>query len=568
MAKIKNKKTKTKLFLPLTLVLVSTSGFASNLSISLDNIEFGNHDTAYLYEAGLFPVYFGEQSIHYQGVDFNFSNSSSKATLNDRDGSKLLGMSGGFVQKLLTIDRMVWYPGANTYDTKIVGSETQRITQTVNQSGQTAVASFAVGSGAYDLLMRNQNELDVTTGQNVDPGHDNVDLGLSWENITDEEVPPYSDTGINKSGGDDAFSEQGCFSTIALLTDLTIDDNNQITITSNENANWYTSVHGNQSASIKYAGNGKNTLHFKKLNDGNQFKLNSKDFAGSTYLEKITAQIEYANALGNTALIQADNSTLKLNAGAKAGSVNFTNNSVLDLGSNNQVDVFTSDATFDNTSEITGSNAKLNVENKLTVVKDSSGLTGEVTAKEVELGAVNALGQANINVADKLTFNNVNSDEDFDNTVKATDGSFDLYALNSDVDIRSATLSAFQTTLQGTNTLVANIDQVGKTVTFNNLVADEYSTLKLQLDDQNSLNDVNLNSTFKNSIVELSGTGSDRIITVNSSNLANYAGWVRISEGTYDLNTTSSQNFNNQVGLSVGHNGTIKITGSDRNLKP
>ena len=186
--KSRTKKTKTKLFLPLTLVLVSTSGFASNLSISLDNIEFGNHDTAYLYKAGVFPVYFGEQSIYYQGVDFNFSNSSSKATLNDSDGSKLLGMSGGFVQKLLTIDRMVWYPGANTYDTKIVGSETQRITQTVNQSGQTAVASFAVGSGAYDLLMRNQNELDVTTGQNVDPGHDNVDLGLSWENITDEEL--------------------------------------------------------------------------------------------------------------------------------------------------------------------------------------------------------------------------------------------------------------------------------------------------------------------------------------------------------------------------------------------
>ena len=480
---------------------------------------------------------------------------NTSRVLNLSSDNLLFSQSQGFIQELYSFEDLIMGLHANTYNFYISNSDQFLYKQAIQKSGTTVAEGFyALGTKAEQYFRNNSNKLGVTI---LEPEDDHGQL--LFQGIQ------FSDTGINADENKDLTNS------LALLTDINLLSDLQLSITSDSTL--FAAIHAEGNQSIKYSGtenaSGKPTLTLDSFdrsfdNDVSKYFNSSKsDYVGKTYFENLTVNLLSENVLGSTSEVNASNSLIKVSANTRAGNLVFSNNSVLNLGSNNQFDVFTSDATFDNTSEITGSNAKLNVENKLTVVKDSSGLTGEVTAKELELGAVNALGQANINVADKLTFNNVNSDEDFDNTVKATDGSFDLYALNSDVDIRSATLSAFQTTLQGTNTLVANIDQVGKKVTFNNLVADEYSTLKLQLDDQNSLKDVNLNSTFKNSIVELSGTGNDRIITVNSSNLANYAGWVRISEGTYDLNTTSSQNFNNQVGLSVGHNGTIKITGSD-----
>ena len=527
--------------------------------------------------------------IGIDGLNYNFDWSDETQSLTtgttltiSSQGSELLSHSQGLVQTLLTVNNLIWYPGANTYDSVIVDSDRQSVAQTINQNNQiVGTGYYAVGTGAYQLLMANQTTLDVSTGDDVD-GHVNVQLGTSWDNYANAQ---FSDTGLKQEGGNAAFGDDGWFSTLSLLTGFDINPNQTLTLTLSDSSNWYTKLHGDETTSIRYVGNGSSTINIIALNDGADFKLGSSDYKGKTYFEDITANLRAVDSLGQTALLDAKQSTVNVFNTSSVGQLNLVSSNLNLEG--NDFNVGSNGAKVDADSHLTGDQASLTVTGgDLLVQSQNAQFTAStVSANNITVNYTDAFGTGTTSraqqqyVFDGVTGTQTNGVTANQVVLKANDqgqASNVIYNENTSITATNGTL------IQGGSQLeVTGIGQLGGTVTFQESgeSLDAYNKLTIhQTGDLNgtdtwTFGNVQFESDNANAIVVAQGDPNSnlRFTIPGSSQWTDYKGWLRISNTSFNLNSNLadsifSRDSGESVGLSVGSNGHVNISNREVNI--
>lgn len=584
------------LFSPTANAWIENKGMENDLVIG-DNTKAAHEDRLIFSEAGL------------DGLNYQFAWDDARGTLTtgtsldiSAGGEELFNHSDGLVQTLLTVDNLTWYPRAHTYDSTIQSSESSAIVQGIRQNNQdTGVGYYAIGTGAYQILMANQEQLDVTSGETVE-GHLNVKLGDSWGDSANLE---FSDTGIHHPEGGSYFS------TIALLVGFEINSNQTLVLDVSDNRDWYTKIHGDETTSIRYTGDGESVINFIALNDGADFKLGNSDYEGATYFEGITANLYALDSLGQTSKLTATNVAINVKT-SEAWS------SVKGLSYNNVDTVFEAQNTFtvsnangeaatyvgENTiktgsdsftytvegsaeigsltqtgslifEQASGGPLNLNIGDDLTIYAGSSltGATNVVVEDELNLYSASGISESTaLKVGTALNFIDINGGIYGVNTQQTSEnGAFAVNVENSTLEYKDGiTMTVSETTVKGNSNLtVHGTDLLGNKVIFEK-TADEgsgaYSMVTInKTNDSGSwnLDELTLTNSREDdrAVVFVKGDG----FSLDQS-LGDYDGWLRLGDMKFELtsgiasylNSDSSSN-KPSVGLSIGQGATLVV---------
>ena len=584
------------LFSPTANAWIENKGMENDLVIG-DNTKAAHEDWLIFSEAGL------------DGLNYQFAWDDARGTLTtgtsldiSAGGEELFNHSDGLVQTLLTVDNLTWYPRAHTHDSTIQSSESSAIVQGIRQNNQdTGVGYYAIGTGAYQILMANQEQLDVTSGETVE-GHLNVKLGDSWGDSANLE---FSDTGIHHPEGGSYFS------TIALLVGFEINSNQTLALDVSGNRDWYTKIHGDETTSIRYTGDGESVINFIALNDGADFKLGNSDYEGATYFEGLTANLYALDSLGQTSKLTATDVAINVKTSEAWSSVKGLSYNNVDtvFEAQNTFTVSNADgeaATYVGENTITtGSNPftytiggsaeigsstqtgslifeqasggllNLNIGDDLTIYEDSSltGATNVVVGDELNLYSASGISESTaLKVGSALNFIDINGGIYGVNTLQTSEnGAFAVNVENSTLEYKDGiTMTVSETTVKGNSNLtVHDTDLLGNKVIFEK-TADEGSGAysMVTIDKTNDSERWNLDGlTLTNSrgddraVVFVKGDG----FSLNKS-LGDYDGWLRLGDMTFELtsgiasylNSDSSSN-KPSVGLSIGQDATLVV---------
>ncbi len=316
-------------------------------------------------------------------------------------------------------------------------------------------------------------------------------------------------------------------------------------------------------------------------------------YSGNTYVvgndseNRLTLNLLKQQSLGKTQFLFAQNALINVAGGKETvnGDAEFQNTKLVLTGDNNRLEIL-GDASFRN-SEIESSAQTyegaggLYVSGKLSIYSSNADtLSGSVVAGLAFLADVLALGKADLYIqkapdeinaevalsltggekqfdtaiyqfgtGDDFTVRIDNRSQDLQNRLFLTYGLQDIDAAATEID-RSVKL-----TVTGTN-------QLGSTVS---LQGDAESNAVLEIKKSGSesswsIDDIELISEYAEDVVEVNGQGFS---LNNAQVLDGYAGWLRLSNTEFALNTTNVSLFGNQAGLSLGANSKISVTGAD-----
>ena len=544
-------------------------------------------------EVGLIALGSNDAPGHYSGITYVHGDghsivfSTRDTQINEIGGS--IGLfnlsSNGFVQRLTDFDDLSNMSGAGSFDswnTHISGapvSDNGNVGQNlINESGDViARLTFAIGDAAYQLINQNQANFGVTEGQNQNGESGIVIVG------SDGVSRVFGETGISYEGRGNFLNDydDGHW-TLAVLKQVDIDSGKTLVLDgiTEQGQTWSAKITGN--GNITYSGTGSVEIKSTIVNGFDDKNI----YTGSTTVDGVTLVLRKSQSLGYTSLLEilndgrvyANTNTEKVNALQVTNGTLFIQNEKFEVRGK---------AVIGTEGEIQGQNVALNVTDggELLVQNSNTNLVNSaVTANKITVTTADAFGsETKATATTDYIFEGV-TDEITDTPIDATTVVLQANESGTASHITydpSAKITTSSTTISdGSSLTITGKSQLGDSVAFNDGGEDVGAYNKLTINHTDDLNGADGTWTFggvdfasgdNNAIVVANGNSNTdlRFTIPDSSKWTNYKGWLRISNTSFNLDTTLansifSRTMGESVGLSVGSNGHVNI--SDREV--
>lgn len=596
------------------LILALSSAFSSAFARTYwheENVPIGNiilgSDTLVYWENWATFRQGGNHSLVFTPTDSYIQNFENGAT-------GLINLSSSFYhQTLLTTGNLDFGPadGPEHLNTHANGGgidgQNSNVTQNLlDSTGKIATLHFAVGEQAYQLARENAQNFGITVGEDS--------IRFNGSNYS------FNSNGIAWHEGED-----GWVRTLALLTEIDIEQGKTLNLDniSGQNLSWAAKISG--AGNIRYAG--LNDLNPASISIESVLNYDSVGnlYTGATEASNVTLNLNRQDSFGQTSKLTATNATINVqrsdawtsvknlsysdtNTTFGSGQSNFViQNSTGEVASfdgvntiNTQSSAFTYEVQGD--MSVGGHSASgtvqfnpsgtlsLNVADELTIFA-SSAVTG---ATDVQVGNVlNLYNLAGIDRNSTLQIGNQLNFIDIDNGIylhdaqSTNEGTFSVRLDNSTFAYsKDLQLSVSDTTLsEGSSLTVYGVSQLGDSVHFDagqsagqdEPTSTNYNKLTINKTDDLvsdgswTLGTTKFSSDDANAIIIAQGNDRDDLLTLPNNEGTNqwtdYKGWVRVSNSNFYLNKAYEDwsifsRETNPVGLSVGNGGRVSLTES------